>query len=361
MSSKVTLNSGSTTIHGNKTTTTTKDPKYTMRTEQTLGGFYNPDGTPNEAAYADYEAQKRAAAASYGVDPETGRVKSKYITDILGVDPDVMRKKREEEEALNKQKMKEDALYKGLSVLFDMGTTAIGGNVWQRPADRRAKEYHDANQALIREQQAEDINNANKLRGTERAYAAAVQKIHDSVGKAYSTKVSRTQETGGGSKAITTQESDVTKGWRQALDKSKDGSGSGSGGGKMVSVGIIDSNGKLSTKQVTSDQASNLVEHAKVIYTQAINDGNDELLQNFLQKGIVKTKQNEDGTYTYTWDDAALQRSGYLFYGGGDSNIDASIKDYYRQITKDTRPIVPVTGSCGRLSGNSTNVRRTTR
>lgn len=112
-------------------------------------------------------ARQKAEADARGLvyDPETGQLtpKNTFITDILGVDPAVMRKKREREQSLNRRKQKESALYNALSVLGDMITTAGGGNVWKRDADKHAKEAHDANMALDREQQAEDLSNAEKL------------------------------------------------------------------------------------------------------------------------------------------------------------------------------------------------------
>ena len=124
-------------------------------------------GNLSSERQAEMEARQKAVAAANGMDydPVTGKLtpKNTFITDILGVDPAVMRKKREEEQALNRRKQKESALYNALSVLGDMITTAGGGNVWKRDADKHAKEAHDANMALDREQLAEDLSNAEKL------------------------------------------------------------------------------------------------------------------------------------------------------------------------------------------------------
>lgn len=198
------------TTHGDRVTETTHEPKVTTKTEQGVSGFYNPDGTPNAAAQQEFEAQRRATAAAYGIDPETGRVQRRFVSDILGIDPEVMRKQRQQEEELNRAKQKESGLYNALSVLGDMITTAGGGNVWQRNADQHAKEAHANNPALEREQQAEDIANNAKLRTTEQAYAAAVQKLRDSVGTAFGTKISNTVEQGGKATAKTTQGKDTS-------------------------------------------------------------------------------------------------------------------------------------------------------
>ena len=198
------------TTHGDKVTTTTHDPKTTTRTERSVNGFVNPDGTPNEAAERYFQQQKKAYAQAYRINPETGQVDRRFVSDILGVDPEVMRKQREEEMALNRRKQKESAWYNALAVLGDMVTTATGGNVWEREADKHAKEAHEANLNLQKEQAAEDIANNTKLRAPEKEYAAAVANLRDAVGKAYGTKISTSTEQGGDTKTTTTQGSDKT-------------------------------------------------------------------------------------------------------------------------------------------------------
>lgn len=121
-----------------------------------------------------------------------------------------MRKQREEEMALNRRKQKESAWYNALAVLGDMVTTATGGNVWKREADKHAKEAHEANLNLQKEQAAEDIANNAKLRAPEKEYAAAVANLRDAVGKAYGTKISTSTEQGGDTKTTTIQGSDKT-------------------------------------------------------------------------------------------------------------------------------------------------------
>ena len=198
------------TTHGDKVTTTTHDPKTTTRTERSVNGFVNPNGTPNEAAERYFQQQKKAYAQAYRINPETGQVDRRFVSDILGVDPEVMRKQREEEMALNRRKQKESAWYNALAVLGDMVTTATGGNVWKREADKHAKEAHKANLNLQKEQAAEDIANNAKLRAPEKEYAAAVANLRDAVGKAYGTKISTSTEQGGDTKTTTIQGSDKT-------------------------------------------------------------------------------------------------------------------------------------------------------
>lgn len=214
------------TTHGDKVTTTTHDPKTTIRTERSINGFVNPDGTPNEAAEREFQRRQKAYADAHHIDTETGRVDRRFVSDILGIDPEVMRKQREAEMALNRRKQKESAWYNALSVLGDMVTTAGGGNVFERQADTHAKEAHDDNLKLQKEQAAEDEANNNKLRAPEKEYAAAMANLRDALGKAYGTKISTTttQEgdtkvttTQGSDKTTTTQGRDVTTGHRDAI------------------------------------------------------------------------------------------------------------------------------------------------
>lgn len=240
-----------TTTHGDKTTVTTHDPKTTTRIEQDVNGFYNPDGTPNESARAAFEEQKRQIAPAYHVNPDTGEVdKRTFLSDMFpGLDD--VRKQREAEEALNRRKAKESAWYNGLSVLGDMLTTAIGGNVWQRTPDRHGKEAHDANIALAREQAAEDNAASQAVEKTKQAYASAVQRLYDQVGKAYGTKVSKTTEEGGKTTQTTTQGADKTTGYVGGSTGSSSGSGRGSGSGGKDYLPILLKNGSHGQEYMT--------------------------------------------------------------------------------------------------------------
>lgn len=289
-----------TTTHGEKTTETTHEPKVTTKTEQSIGGFYDTNGNPNIAAQREFEAQKRPVAASYGVNPDTGRVEPRFVSDILGIDPDVMRRKRAEEERLNQSKQKESALYNALAVFGDMITTAGGGNVWQRNADQHAKEAHDNNLALEREQQAEDIANNNKLRNTQQAYAAAVQKIYDSVGKSFGTKISNTVEQGGKTIAKTTQGNDVTTGYIEGRAGKGNGSGSGGGGRNNLLMNVKStSSGKIHSFELTKPQFDAVTSLLKEHYTQLLNSEDKDLKKNIkekLTKAHILIGKEGDGT-----------------------------------------------------------------
>ncbi len=290
-----------TTEHGDKTVTTTHEPKITTRTEQSVNGFYNPDGTPNAAAQQYFDDQRQAYAAAYGIDPNTGRVQRRFVSDILGVDPEVMRKKRQQEQELNRAKQKESALYNSLAVLGDMITTAGGGNVWQRNADQHAKQAHADNLALQKEQQAEDIANNDKLRSTEQAYAAAVQKLRDSVGTAFGTKVTNTMEQGGKSTATTTQGKDTstttqgndrTTGYIEGRTAKGSGSGSGSNATSYLPIKVHTAKGeetyRLAIPKAKKDAIAN--ELANVL---ALQPDYQETYQQYITTTGYGTKETQ--------------------------------------------------------------------
>lgn len=312
-----------TTTHGGKTVETTHEPKVTTRTEQRVGGFYDINGNPNIAAQREFEAQKRPIAAAYGIDPNTGRVEHRFVSDILGIDPNVMRRKRAEEERLNQSKQKESALYNSIAVLGDMMTTAGGGNVWQRNADQHAKEAHDNNLALEREQNAEDIANNNKLRSIEQAYASAVQKIYDSVGKSFGAKVSRTTEQGGNTTAKTTQGQDIstttqgndrTTGYTEGRAGKDNGSGSGGGGRNNLIMNVKSkSSGKIYSFELTKAQFDAVTSLLKEHYTQLLNDDNPffvDDIEDKLSKSHILIGKEKDGSPIFDYN-MMLQNGNY--------------------------------------------------
>ncbi len=235
-----------TTHHGDQTRTLTRTPKTTTTTSYSTSGFLNPDGTPNTDAQKEFEAGRAELQNAYHIDPESGKVDKKYITEIVGVDPEEMKRKRAQEMRLNQSKQKESALYNALAVLTDMMTTAGGGNVWKRDADKHAKDAHDDNIKLEKEQAAEDKGIAKAMNASEQAYAAAVAALRDKVGTKYGAKVSETKEVGGdttekvvrGNDTTTIKRgNDYTTGSKEVVASgSGRGSGSGSGGKKTVKM-----------------------------------------------------------------------------------------------------------------------------
>ncbi len=304
-----------TTTHGDRTTETTHEPKVTTKTEQSVNGFYNPDGTPNAAAQQYFDEQRRTTAAAYGIDPETGRVQRRFVSDILGIDPEVMRKQRQQEEELNRAKQKESGLYNALAVLGDMITTAGGGNVWQRNADQHAKEAHVNNLALEREQQAEDIANNAKLRTTEQAYAAAVQKLRDSVGTAFGTKISNTVEQGGKTTAKTTQGKDTTTGYIEGRTGKGSGNGNGSGSNgstKTVKIQVKGADGKLSSEDfhIPANDFDAMGRYLSAAYQNLTENGKKNIDRVLAASGILP---RDNGAGKNTYDGADLLSSGIVF------------------------------------------------
>jgi hypothetical protein len=330
---KVRLDNSSTTTHGDKVSvtehgeevsTTVRDPKTTTRTEQAIGGFRNADGTPNETAQKEFEERRDILAKANDIDPATGKVDKKYVSDILGVDPEVMRKKREEEMALNRAKQKESALYDSLSVLGDMITAATGGNVWKRDKNTVAKNAHDNNLALQKEQQEEDIANNKALRAPEKEYAAAVAKLYDTVSKANSTKVSTTTENGGGSKTTTTQGNDkttvtqgkdVTTGHRDVVPRGSNSTGSRSASGsdksstRTVKIQVKNQDGTISSEDfhIPANDFDAMARYLSAVYNNLSLDGRNNI-NNVLANHSILPK---DKSGQYTGED--LLSSGIVF------------------------------------------------
>lgn len=345
------------TTHGDKVTTTTHDPKTTVRTERSVSGFVNPDGTPNEEAQKEYEEGKAAYAKAYHIDPETGQVDRRYVSDILGIAPEVMRKQREAEIALNRRKQKESAWYNALSVLGDMVTTATGGNVWKREADQHAKDAHDDNLKLQKEQAAEDEANNTKLRAPEQAYAAAVAKLRDTVGRRYGTKITSTTEQGGDTKTTTTQGNDrttttqgkdVTTGHRDAIagrTSTRSGSGSGSSTTAYLPIKVNTANGKetyriaipKSKKDAIANELANVLakqpdydtKYAQYITTKGsgLSEQTSIDLDRLINDGVYINNPNIINTFI-----TELQRSGVTNTQGK----PASRAQIYEMITGDT-------------------------
>lgn len=278
--------------------TTTKQPKTVTRTERLVDGFTNPDdGSRNEAAYREFEEGKQQLASTYHVNPETGRVEKKYLSDFLNFDPVEERKRREEEAALNRRKQKESAWINAISVLGDMFTTAAGGNVWKRDADKHAKEAHDANIRLQQEQRAEDAAIDQETRKTEQAYAKAVDELAKRVGNAHRSRVYKVETTG--------EETHQT-GWREgasprpaaAKGATSSSSSSAAGGGssrnqpKIVNVQL--SNGNTAQLHMSPNAYAASGKYLSSLYNALISSGNENIANVLEESGINPQK---DGTY----------------------------------------------------------------
>ena len=316
-----------TTVHGDQQRTLTHTPKTTTSTSYSTSGFTNPDGTPNTDAQKEFEDGKAELQNAYHINPDTGTVDKKYITEIIGVDPEEMKRKRAQEMRLNQSKQKESALYNALAVLTDMMTTAGGGNVWKR------KDAHDDNINLKKEQAAEDKEVGKTKNATEQAYAAAVAALRDKVGTKYGAKVSETKEVGGdttenivrGNDTTTVKRgNDYTTGSKEVA-ASGSGSGSGSGSFATVKIGAVGDNG-LTTYDfhVNKSDYEALGRYLSTYYNGLTNSqrkGVDELLASRGMRPDTKT-----GQYT----GADILSSGIII------DDPAVINEYYKIIDRST-------------------------
>ncbi len=316
----------STTTHGDKVSTTTHTPKVTTHTESRTSGFYNPDGTPNEAAQRVYDEGKADYAKTLHINPDTGRVDRRFVSEILGVDPEVMRKQREQGMALNRSKQKESALYNSLAVLGDMITTATGGNVWKRDADKHAKDAHDDNLKLQKEQAAEDEANNAKLRAPEKEYAEAIAKLKDTVDKAYATKIAQTTEQGdtttqtttqGNDRTVTRQGNNVTTGHHDVLPRgaangSRSGSGSGSSTTKTVKIQVKNADGTISSEDfhIPANDFDAMGRYLSAAYNNLTEQDKNNVNKVLTANGIMP---RDAGTGKNTYDGADLLSSGIVF------------------------------------------------
>ena len=273
----------------------------------------------------------------YGINPATGDVTP---FQALGYNPEDERKRREAEMALNDRKRKENAWYNAFAVVGDSLTA--GGNVWQRQPNRIGAQAIADNQRLIAEQKAEDMNNAAIMRNAGVKYADAVNRLIQD----YLTKTTTTNKTGGSRTEIIDHPQVVST--RQEWHKDGDGDTSSKTTGKgswknnaTYQIGLV-SNGQVTYRDITGQQAKNIVKHAEALYEKALNSGDEAMkkaILNLLGSKIVY--EEEAGSGKYEWDDEALLRSGYIFdadkgfRNGLLQGADKTIRDYYREITGD--------------------------
>ena len=324
------------TTHDQKQTVTTKEPTVTR--EEKVSWSQSPE------LRQYYEQQKKELQDAYHIIPETGDVDQKTLFGALGVNPELMRKNREEEMRRNRMKQKAAALYNSGALISDILSAGIGGNVWKREKDSTAKEAHQANLMLEREQAAEDAANAGVVNKTRDAYYKALQTLNTNMEKY--NGVLRTTTGGGSSSTTTGGDTHTTKsgggthttGWIESGGVPGNRSGANKGGGTGAIVGVMGSDGNLSTQDISKAQQDALGKHAASVYEKAIKDGDSELFNHFKRLGIVKKTKSG-----YDWDYTKLVESGYLFATSTKNpNISNSIKDYYRRAVGDTRDIVPV-------------------
>ena len=285
---------------------TTRDDEVTTKVEQKQSAFLNPNGTPNQAVN-DYFQKNYVAPLqqAHGIDPETGQVKDATIYTVLGIDPQKSREQRELEAKRNRQKQISAALYHSGALLSDMLSASLGGNVWKRDKDTTAKEAAARNLQLQAEQRAEDAAVGQARNKLNSDYLAALQKMRDAFDKSYSTVVSTSTKSGGGSKTTKKGGNSLTTGYNQTVVK--DGKND-SGGGKdkwIMNIntknadGTIKKNGYELNQNEFNAVANLLISHYNRILNQKDENGNltahaKDLRKKLLDAHVLKKTAEED-------------------------------------------------------------------
>lgn len=245
---RITSGSTQTTKHGAQTTTQTQGDDITTTRKELDDDAYT---RAIERAQAEHD---------YVYGP--GNAMEPTTAIILGVDYEKMRKKRDQDIELNKRRTRLANMYNSLSVLGDMITTGIGGNVWKRdPA--KVDDYIKDNKEMEALTRAEDA----ALAQAQAKYKADKAKdLSDRIARYVADAYTQTSTAQHGDKTTNVVKGDdVVKqlSWRNTTRdvlSSDDGgngsgnsssrrSGSGRGGGKTYPVSLAnyekDENGQL--------------------------------------------------------------------------------------------------------------------
>lgn len=232
--------STSTTTTAPQVTTTQHGDKVVTKNEFTASPFYNPDGTPNQAAIDDYNKNYADPLRNqYNVD-ENGNFKDpdgKAIGQLFGFSPEEYADRERQKERLERFKQKEAGWRNALGVLTDVVTAGVGGNVYERKPDTTAKEAQAAADKSAENIRAMGQAVAKAKRGMEDAYQAARQKELQNYVKNFARKTSQTYTQQGNDVKTTTggTKTTSTRGWWDTQAK-KNGNGTYNIGGKTVSA-----------------------------------------------------------------------------------------------------------------------------
>ena len=317
----------------------TKDVHVDDKEELSSSSYSMPT---DPALQQELQRQIEATARARGINPNTG---AQTPFEVLGYNPDIERKRRDAERALNDRKRKENAWYHALAMLGDSITAALGGDVHLRNPNNIGMKANADNARLITEQKAEDEASTAKLRANGIAYANDVNNLI----KNYLTKTT-IKSTKGGDRHETTHHPGVSQTRQVAFplgDSSESGGNSNKSGkgtwknNSTYEIGLLH-DGKLTYRSITGQQAKNIVNHAETLYEKALQFGDEatkKAILELLGSNIVREDDAHPGKYE--WDDEALLRSGYIFEAdkifrkGILKGVDKSIRDYYREITGD--------------------------
>lgn len=323
-----TVGQASTISGGNKTTTTTTEP--TIKRRQSTSWRYNPTtGETNTELVDSFNENVNRYASANQIDTTTGKTDRKQLSSLLGFDPQVNKKRREEQEAIARRKQKEAALFNGLSVLGDMLTTAIGGNVEKRDAYEGGSNAAKELEKLREEQAAEDTLIGTTINKNDNNYLDYINKLEKDYQKLFgvtqevSTQGSKTQTTSVGDKTISKTTNTTT-------DKAVKGDGRGTGSRNKI-INVLTKDKGTQQYEVTAEQYKAITNLLKSHYTQLMQKGFTEgasdkdnkvalkLEDELIDAGIIKkiptsaSALNENPRIQYEWNDELILQNGKFF------------------------------------------------
>lgn len=323
-----TVGQASTISGGNKTTTTTTEP--TIKRRQSTSWRYNPTtGETNTELVDSFNEDVNRYASANQIDTTTGKTDRKQLSSLLGFDPQVNKKRREDQEAIARRKQKEAALFNGLSVLGDMLTTAIGGNVEKRDAYEGGAAAAKEIEKLREEQAAEDTLIGTTINKNDNNYLDYINKLEKDYQKLFgvtqevSTQGNKTQTTSVGDKTISKTTNTTT-------DKTVegDGSGSSSSSSKKLAINIPYAEGGVTKRKeiyVPKEQYKSIARFIQGRYDSLEPVKKNELQVALSMAGIKKQKNSKN----YSADD--LLKSGIIF------NVPSVVEEFKRLIREDQK------------------------
>lgn len=314
------LSSSSTTTTDPSSKSVTKDPQEVVVTKEPVytresktSWRENADGTPNKSLMNYHDARLRNIYDQYHYDPNKGDIdRDKTLFDVFGVNPELMRERREKEMERNRLKQKQAAFFNSGAIISDMISAIAGGNVWKRDKDTTAKDAHDANEALRKEQLAADAAAAAAVSKRREALYNAVNALEKDMERFNGTQRVQTggdmtRKTSGGS--TTTMISGGSKTTTKEQEQQAKGSG---GGGKKMNVDV--NSGSATSKNgydVDGNEYAALTKRLHSHYS-SILDKNDEKADK-LRKELLRVGILEETNSGYKWHDDKILGNGEFF------------------------------------------------
>jgi hypothetical protein len=356
--------SASNTNTTSKTTTTTKEGSTktisggestqkieftpTNKVSRNISWRFNPEsGETNNELVDQFNTQVSDYEQTNYIDPTTKQTDRKHLSSLLGFDPQVNKKRREEQEALARRKQKEAAWFNGVSILADMLTTAIGGNVQQQEAYKGGAEAKQEIEKLQDEQMKENIlvnESINKNNKAYTDYVDALEKQYQTLfgGKVdKSTPSTKTITKTTDDKTIYTSPSEQTKTITETGDKSGKSSSSSNRKKQIIAK---DAKGEPVVCELGKETYDALVSALKAYYTKIlmaevpdsatdeekdkIEERQETLEQKLFEHGILIDKPKGSTKNQYKWNDDMVLQNGYFFM------LDKEMKDKIKGATK---------------------------